>query len=125
MPHVTLEHTDNLDSPPDFDELFARVHAVLAEVGGIRMDNCKSRAIRLDRYFVGDGSGIQRFVHLDVRFLEGREIAIKQEIGRRLLSILKERFAAALKAHDVQITVEIRDIERSMYFKIPEGTIPS
>ena len=123
MPHLTLEYTSNIEQPPQFDELFARLHGVLAGVAAIPVGNCKSRAIRLEEYYVGDGLGRGAFVHLTVRFLAGRAPELKEQIGRRCLAVLEAAFAPSLGELDLQITVELQDIERPTYFKIPEGTL--
>jgi 5-carboxymethyl-2-hydroxymuconate isomerase len=122
MPHLTLEYTGNLRPAASFDELFAQLHQVLAEVGGISPDNCKSRAIRLDDYFVGGGGARQAFVHLTIRFLAGRPTELKQQIGRRSLSVLQQHFPPSTDL-DLQLTVEIQEIERATYCKFPEGTL--
>ena len=100
-------------------ELFARLHDLLVDVGGIRRDNCKSRALALDDYLIGDGNpgrgGRERgFVHLDVRFMEGRSAA------RELLLAC---FQSANATLDLQLTVEVGDIEGASYFKHPAGTL--
>lgn len=120
MPHLTLEYTDNLPADIDFDALFARIHTVLAEEGGIRIGNCKSRAVCLGVYRVGSGEP-SAFVHADLRFLEGRPSDVKRQLGKRVLEILNEVYGS-LDSPEVQITVEIRDIDRDAYFKIPAGT---
>jgi 5-carboxymethyl-2-hydroxymuconate isomerase len=123
MPHLTLEYTAGLRPDVEFKGLFARMHDVLSDVAGIKKGNCKSRAIELDRYLVGDGTSGEGFLHLDVRFLEGRPAELKEEIGRRLLAVLKEGFESLFEEGDLQVTVEIRDIERAAYFKIPAGSL--
>ncbi|HEX9637180.1 MAG TPA: 5-carboxymethyl-2-hydroxymuconate Delta-isomerase [Acidobacteriota bacterium] len=121
MPHLTLEYSANLSPAAASDQLFARLHALLAEVGGIRLANCKSRARELSRCFVAAGSSDAGFVHLDVRFMEGRTPEVKQRLGWRLLEALRQAYGADERA--VQITVEIRDIAKADYFKYPEGTL--
>jgi 5-carboxymethyl-2-hydroxymuconate isomerase len=124
MPHLTLEYTENLaHQEVHFAELFLALHQVLADVGGIRIGNCKSRAVELSDYCVGQGQAESAFVHLGVRFMEGRPLELKQEIGQQLLGILKEHYALALAERGLQITVEIADIQQGAYFKIPEGTL--
>ena len=123
MPHLTIEYTNNLRTHVPFDDLFARLHATLAELGGIKKANCKSRAIRIDQFLIGEGVADAAFLHLDVRFLEGRAASVKQQIGRSLLAILRESFTPSGDVRDLQVTVEIRDIERGMYFKHPEGSL--
>ena len=77
----------------------------------------------MDRYLVGDGTSGEGFVHLDVRFLEGRPLELKEEIGLRLLAVLKQSYELLAEQGDLQITVEIRDIERAAYFKVPAGSL--
>ncbi len=123
MPHLTIEYTKNLKPTHPFDGLFGRLHAVLAELGGIKPANCKSRAVKLDQFYVAEGAADAGFVHADIRFLEGRSLVVKQDIGRAILAVLRESFPAPPNVRDLQITVEVRDIQRSMYFKYPEGSL--
>ncbi len=122
MPHLTLEHTSNVQPSLEFDDLFQQLHMVLAE-NGINISNCKSRAVQRDRFYVAEGDHSAAFVHLDVRFMEGRSPESKQTIGQRLLGALRECFVAPAGINDLQITVEILDIERTAYFKFPTGTL--
>jgi 5-carboxymethyl-2-hydroxymuconate isomerase len=118
MPHVTLEYTSNLPAAVAGTELLGRLHLVLAGVGGIDIGNCKGRAVRLDTFLVGDDAGdpgVAAYVHLDVRILEGRPGEVKAELGRRLLDTLRDAYDAAHRG--TQITVEIRDMARDLYFK--------
>jgi 5-carboxymethyl-2-hydroxymuconate isomerase len=123
MPHLTLEYTSNLSQTIDVGELFPKLHQILADVGGISIHNCKSRAVRLDTYYIGKGGTQNAFIHLDIRFLEGRSLELKQRIGQQSLSWLKEFFAPSLAELELQVTVEIVDIQSQTYFKIPEGSL--
>lgn len=123
MPHVRLEVSDNAAIFSDWTDLFHEVHGVLHHTGGIKLENCKSRAYVAENYLVGAGREQGAFAHLDVRFLEGRSEEIKQQIGRKLLELMLWRFEAELDRLDLQITVEIRDIERGLYYKHPRGSI--
>jgi len=123
MPQLTLEYTANIKQKIDFADLFAQLHQVLVDVGGIPLGNCKSRAYRLDDFHIGDGAAQHAFVHLVIRFLEGRSVEMKETIGQQSLQILKESYAPSFAVLNLQLTVEMQDIERSTYFKIPEGTL--
>ncbi len=122
MPHLTLEHTGNVDPNVEFEAVFLRLHSVLADAG-IKLANCKSRAAERDRFCVADGSRSSAFVHLDVRFMEGIPDESKQKIGQGTLAVLQECFKTPEGIDDLQITVEIRDIQRDAYFKFPAGTL--
>lgn len=117
MPQITLEYTSNLKTGFDFKSMFHEIHHILNTVAGINIGNCKSRAVRLDEYYIAEGKTNNGFVHLDVRILSGRKFEIKEQLGREILQILEQYFAGELKSFDLQITVEIRDIERKLYFK--------
>jgi 5-carboxymethyl-2-hydroxymuconate isomerase len=123
MPHLTLEYSSNIELELNHKDLFAQLHRFLKEVGGIRIDNFKSRALKRNVYLVGRGDINNAFVHLEVRLLEGRSPEIKKEIGQGCLLLLKEFYAASLANQALQITVEIVDIARKGYFKHPDGTL--
>jgi 5-carboxymethyl-2-hydroxymuconate isomerase len=83
--------------------------------------NCKGRAIHLDRYCIGLGDAHDAFVHLEIRLLEGRSAAEKQELGEGSLRILEESLTPLTASLALQITVEVVDIARVGYFKATRG----
>ena len=87
------------------------------------MENCKSRRVIFEDYLVGDGEGEQGFVHLDVRFIEGRDAQTKRSIGAKCNTILQQEFLSESDKERIQITVEVRDILLADYHKYPEGTL--
>ena len=123
MPHLTLEHSANVIPQGDLQTLFARLHRILAEVGGIKIENCKSRARSCETYLVASGEPSGAFVHLDVRFLEGRRPEVKRAVGDRMLESLRWCFPEPGPDGELQVTVELRDIARESYFKYPKGTL--
>ena len=123
MPHITLQFTDNIESLPNFNQLFSEVHQTINAIAGIKIENCKSKAIKLENFYIGDGSKSKGFLHLEVKFLAGRTIEVKSEIGKKLLEILKTHFKESLSLLDFQITIEIIDIEKNCYFKYPDRTL--
>ena len=123
MPQMTLEYTANIIQEIKARELFSQIHHIFEEIGGIRIENCKSRAIRLDDYYIGKGKIENAFVHLEIRFIEGRSAELKGEIGQQSLAFLETYFAESISSLDLQITVEIIDIHKHGYFKYPKGTL--
>jgi len=123
MPHLTLEYTSNLDEWAGGSDLLLSLHRHLQSVAGIDIANCKTRWRMIDEWVVGDGQSPSAFVHLDIRFLEGRPLGVRQDVGRGALEILQEHFAQAGRELDVQITVEVQEIQRALYFKHPPGTL--
>jgi len=123
MPHLTLEYTANLKERAPDPDLLLSLHRLLESVAGIKIGNCKSRWRRLEEWLVGDGKGESAFVHLDLRFLEGRPLSVKQAVGAGAMELLRAHFAPASKGLDLQITVEVGDIRKATYFKDPPGTL--
>ena len=123
MPHLTLEYTMNLDEWASDPGLLLNLHRVLESVAGIKIGNCKSRWRMVEDWVVGDGEGESAFVHLDIRFLEGRRLEIQRAVGAGAVELLRAHFASAPDELDLQITVEVHEIRRSTYFKHPPGTL--
>jgi 5-carboxymethyl-2-hydroxymuconate isomerase len=118
VPHITLEYTANIDRPQaGYSNLFAALHRVLADTVGVDVANCKSRAIRLDTYRVGDGGAEDGFVHLEVRIFDGRPVKLRREVGQRCLAVLEDHFSQARQELNLQITVSVKEIEQKTYLK--------
>lgn len=122
MPHLSLEYSANLSAEIAGEELLHELHSALERIAGIRIANCKSRVRAASLFLVGRGEEEGAFVHLEVRFLEGRSTEVREAVGARLLEILVEAYGAG-RRKDLQITVEVIEIERAAYFKHPPGTL--
>lgn len=122
MPNIVLEYSSNISEAIDFADLFTAIHQVMHEVGSINLDNCKSRAVAIEKFHIGDGHPSNAFVQLSVAFLAGRSNEVKQRIGKACLAQLKQFYEKSMARLDLQITVEIIDIQLENYFKYPEGT---
>jgi 5-carboxymethyl-2-hydroxymuconate isomerase len=119
MPHIRLEYTDNINITTNFDDLFKNLHRVLVEYGDIDINNCKSRAIKLDRYLIADDQTNSSFIHLDVRIFSGRSKEVIRNIGEHFKSVLVENFVKDKARDNVQITIEVQEIKKENYFKYP------
>jgi 5-carboxymethyl-2-hydroxymuconate isomerase len=123
MPQLTLEYTPNLSETPPTPELLLSVHRLLNAVAGIRLENCKSRWREVRDWVVGTGDTDSAFVHLEIRFLEGRGLEVQQAVGEGAMGILKEHFLSNGEGVDLQITVDVQEIRKATYFKYPPGTL--
>lgn len=123
MPHMILEYSSNLAGNPPTPALLLGIHQLLEEIAGIRVENCKSRWREVEGWVVGSGDPKSAFVHLDLRFLEGRPLEVQQMVGEGALGILKAHFLPEPDGVDLQITVEVGEIRKATYFKFPPGTL--
>ncbi len=123
MPQILLEYSSNIKETISYEDLFADIHNILSNTGGVRKENCKSRLLRHSNYYIGDGNPENAFVHLEVQWLEGRTREVVSPLGKELLALLKKYYQAIIGKYNMQITVLFKDIHRSDYFKHPEGTL--
>jgi 5-carboxymethyl-2-hydroxymuconate isomerase len=111
MPHIILEYSSNLGDDDALGYLLDRLHNALGDTESFKSERIKSRAVRCDTYHVGaDRRG---FVHATVLFSPGRPEALRRQVARRLLDIM--RSDAALGGADIANSVEIRQFEPGMY----------
>ena len=122
MPHLLLEHSANLTPPLEAAEVMPPLVRLLVELAGVDPANCKGRVVRHDDYHVGDGDPRRAFVHLALRLLAGRPETVKAELGRRALAVLRSWSRDAAAGLDLQVTVEVRDLDRALYFKATAGS---
>ncbi len=123
MPQITLEYSDNCLHDGEFAGLFRGIHGILQQTGGIRLENCKSRALEQENYFIADGDPVHAYAHLEIRFIEGRSDEIRKTMGQQCLELLKKFFKKSIEGGEIQITVEVADIRRQDYTKYPPGTL--
>ena len=113
MPHLILEHTDNL---PAFDvpATLRALNAVLIDTGVFPAADIKSRAVKLETYLVGDGTAADGFaaLRLHTRLNDGEK---KKAIAQDLLAVLKAHIQTGTVP--VQFSVDILLIDGGVYAK--------
>ena len=118
MPHLVLEYTDNLPDQPDFKQLFAELHAALLTLEDVKLSDIKSRAIKLEDWYVGDGSASHAFVHLKLYMIDRRTDDFKRQALSVLQPIVASHYARSLAERDCQLCFELLDIRGAFYAKI-------
>ena len=123
MPHLILEYTDNVKEKINLQALFTPCHAILEKNAPTDLSSCKSRAIKQTHFYIGNGAPPYAFVHLTLLLAEGRPLSTRQNIGQQMLKVLEEYFAQSSKELNLQITVEVKELAKGLYFKIPANSI--
>lgn len=119
MPHLHMEYTANLPQL-DADKALLRLNQSLVASGQFSEFDIKSRAVKVESFRVGTGSGERAFVHVKLALLSGRTAEIKQQLSENLLAVLQD-LAEWPTAVAVQLCVEILDIDRESYTKAAIG----
>lgn len=117
MPHLILHYSANVARFIAAEQIFAELHQQLAQLTGLDIAKFKSRAMSYDDFRVGDGSPNNAFVHLDLRLLGGRDVAVKQETADAALAVLRDRLSPTVSSVACQITVDVHDLDPDTYRK--------
>lgn len=117
MPQIRLEYCDSVKYQGDIKELILSVHNAVHEIADIDLNACKSRVVKLDNFFVGEALPGSAFVHLDIALLDGRPLEIRDKIGKACHKLLEEKFYPSNTNLKLQVTVEVREMLRSGYYK--------
>jgi 5-carboxymethyl-2-hydroxymuconate isomerase len=115
MPHCIIEYSDNVLDILPWKEIFSELHKILVDTGEWVESDIKSRAIRHNNFYIGDGSPNQAFVTLKIQVLEGRSDELKKDISQKALTVLRKYFSETLMNFQAGITVQVSDIHRASY----------
>ncbi len=121
MPQLVLEYSSNIAQELDSAVLLGEIASIVSAAGEIPIEHFKSRLIRREEYLVGEGGERDAFVHLEAGIFSGRSLEVKRRIGEDCVEYLEEYFLPASGELSLQITVEIRDMEKDAYFKAVPG----
>ena len=119
MPHLVLEYSDNLTPHVPMDTLLTALHKQFTAFETIPAEDTKTRAKAYTHYIVGTKGRQSAFMHLNILMMRGRPQELRTKIGEAMASLLKNQLAQHVPAQlPFVVTVEIREMEKSDYFKI-------
>jgi 5-carboxymethyl-2-hydroxymuconate isomerase len=118
MPHLLIEHSDNLPAPLDHGALLAECHRVLEGFGLFKREDIKSRVVARDRFRVGAGDPAHLFVHATLSIMTGRDLATRKQLGAALAGVLRQGLGRSWEERRCDVTVEVREMERETYAKV-------
>ena len=114
MPHISLEYTENIETIIKSD-LFDKLITIIIQAAEVKYEHCKSRAVKINDFYIGSSNNNEGFVHLKIKILEGRTEKIKNQIAQESLKVLKSYFQNT-KAHNIQYSIEIQEVKQGNYF---------
>jgi 5-carboxymethyl-2-hydroxymuconate isomerase len=116
MPHLTVEYSNNIQGFDPAAALAALNNALLASEQFDEAD-VKGRVLRRDHFQVGAVTGARGFVHAELALLSGRSAEVKQKLSASLTNALEALSSQWGSGLQIQISVEIRDMDRASYSK--------
>jgi 5-carboxymethyl-2-hydroxymuconate isomerase len=115
MPHCIIEYSSNVADWPDWTETMRAVHTALDATGEFTLADVKTRVVRHETFFVGDGTPERSFVTATIQMLSGRDDAVKAAIADAVLEVLVAAFPRTLTETTASLTVQLVDIHRASY----------
>ncbi|HEX8256390.1 MAG TPA: hypothetical protein VF589_02045 [Allosphingosinicella sp.] len=116
MPQISIEYSANIAATFDARRFTGEAHKLLVAMVETELASCKTRLIELRDVVIGDGSDANAMVHVDLRILSGRTPAQKRQLGEAVMAALAAAVARP-EGLDLQLTVEVRDLDRDHYHK--------
>ncbi|MCB2082406.1 MAG: 5-carboxymethyl-2-hydroxymuconate Delta-isomerase [Hyphomicrobiales bacterium] len=112
MPHVILEHTDNITAQVKASSVLKRLHSAVVGSGLFSPDAVKTRRVSYDEVCWGEAGMPVEFAHVTVKILAGRTTEQKEALADTVFAVLM----AALP--DVpKLSVDIHDMVKETYRK--------
>ncbi len=117
MPHLHLETTADVVENADIPDILEALCAELCTNDSV--ESSKTRAYHTLRsvWYMGQGAPIS-FVHLTVSVLSGRDLSWRKQVGKGLMEVLRQRFEYSLGEKEVQITLDVREMEKETYLRV-------
>jgi len=116
MPHIILEHSNNVKEQTDYKEFFNSAVNKMIDLGIVAdSSSIKCRFIKPTEYFLSDPENI--FIHLQISLLAGRDRDRLQALSREMKELLQNNFKQSLASHPDSFSVEIREMDKDLYSK--------
>lgn len=117
MPQITVEFSQVLSQSFDRRAFALALHPMAAELIGSALPSFKTRFTAIDEGVIGDGDDRHAMVHVDFRLLSGRPAELKRRLGTAVLELARAH-VTPVAGLDIQVTVEVRDLDRAHYHKV-------
>jgi 5-carboxymethyl-2-hydroxymuconate isomerase len=115
MPHIILEHSDNIHDNIDIKNFLKQAIDTFIAASPTPTRAFKARRIVSKEYYLGDGNEDNFFIHLSVNLLTGREKHILEKIAKDLKEFMHKSFPKSDKISEKSFSLEIREMDRNFY----------
>ena len=117
MPQISVEYTSNVAGLADYRQIGLALNRLAVDVVAARLEDCKTRLVEVGHYVIGDGLGDDAFIHVTLALLAGRPDAAKEGLAAQALELVMAALPPASAPESLQISVEVRDMDRASYRK--------
>ena len=120
MPHIIIEHSKNIFEKESL-EIGREIQKIMSSIveGNFDPNQCKIRAIAYQNYIVGLEKNDENFIHISIKILSGREVAIRKKLALQTLEYTKNFYKNLnLLQKRCDISVDVIEVDREVYQKI-------
>lgn len=108
MPHFVIDCSKNILEIHPPEKILREVHDAAEATGLFRQNDIKVRIRAFEHFYNGENN--PDFIHVFANILEGRTIGQKADLSKRIVTKLKEMFAAV-----PIISMNAREFEKATY----------
>ena len=117
MPHLTIEHSANLQERVDLSDLASRLHKAALDTGIFPEKGLRTRLATRNEYRIADGNEDNAFIHLVVRIGFGRDLETRKRAGDAIFHVLCETLAEDQDQNPLALSCEIQEIDPELSWK--------
>ena len=117
MPHLTIEHSSNLEKRVDLLALVTRLHEAALATGIFPEKGLRTRLAPRTGYRIADGHPDNAFIHLVIRIGHGRDLETRKRAGDAIFSVLCDALAGDQAEHPLAISCELQEIDPELTWK--------
>lgn len=115
MPHIILEHSNNIKGI-NFSTFLLELHELLASKLPTKIENCKSRVLIHSQYIIGQGDKNNAFIHIEIKILPGRNQELLKSIAEIILEKLKAFSKPVADSLSLNLSISIQNLS-DIYLK--------
>ncbi len=108
-----MEYSNSAEERLNIQGLLEDLHQVVIDCDLFLTKDVKSRAIRIDYWFIGDKEDMADFIHLTVELLAGRTEEQRKQLSGELIRVLAEQ-----ASHISSLTINVREMDNESFQKI-------
>lgn len=120
MPHIIIEHSKYILEKETL-EIGREIQRIMASIveGNFDPDQCKIRCIAYQNYLVGLEKDHENFIHIAIKILAGRDVAIRKKLALETFEYAKIFYKnLKLSQKRCDISVDVIEVDREVYQKI-------
>ena len=111
MPHITIEHSENLVEHHDIDALVAAVHTAALDHGLPELAALRTRAVSRHHYRVASGDPLFGFVAITCRIGPGREASAKHSFLEQVLDAAETQLETEGGPLHIAWSIEVTEVD--------------